>query len=45
MMQHEPQTPTGLIPTINSRGKLVFGNEVVSEEEASDEESSIKESK
>ena len=32
----DTNTPAGLIPTINSRGKLVFGNEIESEGEESD---------
>ena len=32
----ETNTNVGLIPTINSRGKLVFGNEIESEGEESD---------
>jgi hypothetical protein len=35
----DTNTTVGLIPTINSRGKLVFGNEIESEGEESDSSS------
>jgi hypothetical protein len=40
---NEPSYNNGIIPTINSRGKLVFGNEMVSDEgEGSDKEVEVK---